>query len=119
MKGKDPKEILAAYLDGSRALNAAAPQETKSFYGLLNACGSDGALSAKFKELIGVAIGTYNRCEYCIAYHVYQSFKLGATRQEILEAALTAVIYGGGPSMSYISTLVQDCIEAFAPEFGQ
>jgi AhpD family alkylhydroperoxidase len=86
---------------------------------LLNACGSNGALSEKFKELIGVAIGSYNRCEYCIVYHVYQSFKLGATREEVLEAALTAAIYGGGPTLAYISTLVQDSIEAFAPEFGK
>ncbi|MGI6730686.1 MAG: carboxymuconolactone decarboxylase family protein [Anaerovoracaceae bacterium] len=119
MKLKDPKELLNSYLDGARNLNAAAPMQTKGFYSLLNACGSNGALSEKFKELIGVAIGSYNRCEYCIVYHVYQSFKLGATREEVLEAALTAAIYGGGPTLAYISTLVQDSIEAFAPEFGK
>lgn len=119
MSAKDPKELLASYFEGTKKLNMAAPDQTNGFYGLLKASGSSGALSEKIKELIGVAIGSYNRCEYCIVYHVYQSFKLGATRQEVLEAALVATIYGGGPSMAYISTLVQDSIEAFAPDFGK
>ncbi len=62
---------------------------------------ADGALSAKFKELITLAISITARCEGCIAVHVRGALRAGATRQEIVEAIGVAIYMGGGPAMVY------------------
>jgi len=62
---------------------------------------AEGALNAKFKELITLAISITSRCEGCIAVHVRGALRAGATRQEILETIGVAVYMGGGPAMVY------------------
>jgi len=74
-------------------------------------------LDVKIKELISVAIGVFSRCEYCIAFHVYKALEEGATRDEIMEAAMVAVAFGGGPTMAYSTTLVRDSIDEFEKDF--
>ncbi|MDI3535279.1 MAG: hypothetical protein PWQ82_1644 [Thermosediminibacterales bacterium] len=117
MATKNPKQILDEFLGGLNEFGAKAPQQTKAFMNLLDACYKEGALSTKTKELISVAIGAYNRCEYCIVFHVYKALEAGATPEEIIEAAMVAVAFGGGPSMAYTVSLVKDSIDAFAPQF--
>jgi len=85
--------------------------------GLLGATFADGAVTIKTKELISVGIAAYNRCEYCIVYHVYKALEAGATREEILEAAMVAVGFGGGPSMAYSVTLLKESIDEFENDF--
>ena len=62
---------------------------------------ADGALSAKVKELIALAIAVSARCEGCIAFHTHSALKAGASRPEILEGLGGAVLMGGGPSTMY------------------
>ena len=62
---------------------------------------AEGALSAKFKELMTLAISITSLCEGCIAVHVRGALRAGATRKEILEAIGVAVYMGGGPAMVY------------------
>lgn len=66
----------------------------------------DGALSAKTKELMMVGIAVALRCEYCLWKHVPEAVKLGATREEILEAVSTAIVMAGGPAVAYGSVVV-------------
>ena len=62
---------------------------------------ADGALSTKVKELIALGIGIAARCDGCIAYHVHDALKAGATRKEIIEAIGVAILMGGGPAAVY------------------
>ncbi|NBD94914.1 MAG: carboxymuconolactone decarboxylase family protein [Gammaproteobacteria bacterium] len=62
---------------------------------------SDGALSAKTKELIALGIAITVRCDGCIAFHVHDAIQAGASRAEIVEAIGVAILMGGGPSMVY------------------
>ena len=62
---------------------------------------SDGALSAKVKELMALSIAITVRCDGCIAYHVHDALQAGATRPEIAEAVGVAILMGGGPSAIY------------------
>ena len=71
----------------------------------------DGALSAKTKELMMVGIAVSIRCEYCLWKHVPEAVKLGATRQEILEAVSTAIVMAGGPSVAYGSVVVLEILK--------
>lgn len=60
-----------------------------------------GALDAKQKELIALAIGIAQRCVDCIGFHVRAAIKVGATREEIAETISVAVMMGGGPAYMY------------------
>jgi pyruvate dehydrogenase E2 component (dihydrolipoamide acetyltransferase) len=62
---------------------------------------AEGVLSTKVKELIALAIGVAARCEGCIAFHVHDALKAGATRAEILEALGVAIMMGGGAAEMY------------------
>jgi len=116
---KQPRELLNEFSGGLKAVGKESPEFVGSFMGLLGAAYKDGALPVKVKELISVSIGTYNRCEYCIAYHVYKALETGATKEEIMEAAQVAVAFGGGPSMAYTVSLVKDSIAEFAKDFNK
>jgi AhpD family alkylhydroperoxidase len=75
----------------------------------------DGVLSTKIKELMAMAISIATGCEGCIAYHVHDAIKAGATRQELLETIGVAVLMGGGPASIYASHAL-DAIEQFTSE---
>ena len=60
-----------------------------------------GALNAKTKQLIALGISISSRCEGCIAYHVHDAIRAGATRGEILEALGVSIMMGGGPAVVY------------------
>jgi AhpD family alkylhydroperoxidase len=62
---------------------------------------SDGALNRKTKELIALGIAIAARCDACIAYHVHDALRAGATRPEILETIGVAMMMGGGPATMY------------------
>lgn len=71
-----------------------------------------GALDAKTKPLIALAIGVAAGCDGCIAFHTHDAMQKGATEGEIMEALGVAVLMGGGPSVWY-ATHVMEAIEQF------
>ena len=75
----------------------------------------DGALAAKVKEMMALAISIVVGCDGCIAYHVHDAVKAGATRQELLETIGVALLMGGGPGSIYAAHAL-DAIEQFLPE---
>jgi AhpD family alkylhydroperoxidase len=75
----------------------------------------DGALSAKSKEMMALAISVVIGCDGCIAYHVHDAVKAGATRAELMETLGVALLMGGGPGSTY-ATHALDAIEQFLPE---
>lgn len=72
----------------------------------------EGALSAKHKALIGLAIGLSKQCAQCVAYHAEAAFSQGATSDEVMEAAFVAVLMEGGPAQAHLSLVLQ-AIEEF------
>lgn len=111
------REMLNAFVGGLEGLSATNPENVGAFMGLLGATYEPKAIDLKTKELMSVAIGCYNRCEYCIVYHSYKAFEAGASKEEIMESAMVAVAFGGGPSMAYSVTLLKDCIAEFEGDF--
>jgi len=77
------------------------PKTMTGFMELHKAAAADGVLSTKIKELISLAIGITVRCDGCIAFHIHDAIKAGATRDEIVETIGVAVLMGGGPSVVY------------------
>ena len=82
------------------------PDVTRALTRLHDEVTRPGALDTKTKELILVAIAVAIKCEYCLWNHVPMAAKLGATRQEILEATGAAILMSGGPGAAYGSVVV-------------
>lgn len=91
------------------ALYKAAPETMRAFHGLMQAAGKDGALDARTKELMALAIAVATRCEGCVNFHVREAIRKGATREQVAETVSVAVEMGGGPSTVYAA----QAIEAF------
>ncbi len=77
------------------------PGPVGGFANLHKSAMADGALNAKTKELIALGISVATHCEPCIAYHVHDALKAGATRPEILDALGVGIMMGGGPAAMY------------------
>lgn len=99
---------------GLATLMMSTPEVMKSFSELGRAATSDGALDAKIKELIALALSVAARCDPCIGFHAQTLVKLGATRQELDETLGVTTCMGGGPSLMYAA----NAIAAF-DEFSQ
>ena len=67
----------------------------KRFYNIDHNTYMEGALPAKYKELMGLTASACLRCDDCINYHIIQSYRLGATRPEQEEAINVALVVGG------------------------
>jgi AhpD family alkylhydroperoxidase len=57
----------------------------------------DGALPAKFKELIALAIAVTRECDGCIASHARGAARRGASEAEVAEMIGVAIMMNGGP----------------------
>ena len=55
----------------------------------------EGAIPARYKELMGLVVSAGLRCDDCINYHIIQSWRLGVTRPEQEEALNVALVVGG------------------------
>ena len=60
---------------------------------------SKGAIPKKYKELTGLSISIFSKCEECIAYHIQNCKEQGCSIDEIVEAIKIAVV--GGGSVTY------------------
>jgi len=67
----------------------------KRFYNLDHNTYLEGAVPAKYKELMGLVASACLRCDDCINYHIIQSYRLGVTRPEQEEAINVALVVGG------------------------
>ncbi|NPA81206.1 MAG: carboxymuconolactone decarboxylase family protein [Epsilonproteobacteria bacterium] len=91
------------------------PKEIQAFLGFMTTVTKEGVLSTKQKELINLALAVAAQCEWCIALHVNEALKAGCTKEEIMEAAMQAVLMHGGPALMYL-TPVEKALEEFGDE---
>jgi AhpD family alkylhydroperoxidase len=98
---KDYEAIAKSVSQGAVTLRRELPDLMQAFAALGAATYKEGALEAKTKELIALAIGIAARCDGCVAAHGRSAFQRGASRAEVLEAIAVAIHMGGGPSMVY------------------
>src|SRR5438874_10853222 len=70
---------------------------------------ADGALPAKTKQLIAVAVAHVTQCPYCIRGHTDGALKHGATAEEIMEAIWVAAEMRAGGAYAH-SALALDTI---------
>ncbi len=97
------------------SLRSSTPEVMKAFGDLGRTALAPGALDAKTKELLALALGVAVRCDPCIGVHTQALAKLGATRQEVDETLGVATYMGGGPSLMYAASAVA-AFDEFARE---
>ena len=95
---KADNQTLGAALGTYRQL---APDVSKAFSALGQVATKPGAIDARTKELIALAISIAVRCDGCIGFHTQAAIRHGATREEVLETIGVAIYMGGGPSYVY------------------
>ena len=63
----------------------------KRIFNIDTNCYMDGALSARVKEMLGLATSMVLRCDDCIKYHLEKCFDLGVSKEEIFEVFSVAM----------------------------
>ncbi len=69
--------------------------EIKRFFGIDEKTYHPGALDAKTKELMGLAVSMVLRCDDCVTYHLLEALDKGASRVELFETFTVALVVGG------------------------
>lgn len=93
------EEIIKTRKKAHTKLKSMNSKVYDKFLELEKAAYSDGALNKKNKELIAVGISVVINCESCMQWHIEQSVKSGAKKEEILEAIEVGMEMGGGPAI--------------------
>ncbi|OYT40806.1 MAG: alkylhydroperoxidase [Desulfurococcales archaeon ex4484_58] len=106
------KKLIEEFHEYVKYWRRVSPDQVNGFLNLLEKVETPKALDKRIKELIAVALAVNAHCPWCIAYHVNEALKNGATPDEIREAAWVAVLMGGGPNLSYM-ILVEKAIKEF------
>ena len=89
---------------------ALAPETEKAFQEFSRQVFADGALPAKTKQLIAVAVAHVTQCPYCIKGHTKAALRHGATPEELMEAIWVAAEMraGGAYAHSAVSLVAMD-----------
>jgi AhpD family alkylhydroperoxidase len=74
---------------------AADNKVMKRIYSVDTLTYQDGALSAKTKEMLGLATSMVLRCDDCVKYHLGKCHELGVTTAEVFEIFSVANLVGG------------------------
>jgi len=91
-----------------KKLNSLAPQVMKAFWEFDKLAVADGAIPAKYKELIAVAVALTTQCPYCVDIHSSNARKAGATDAEMVEAAMVAAALRAGAAVTHATHALSD-----------
>ena len=68
---------------------------------------SEGALSVKTKEMLGLVSSMVLRCDDCIKYHIQKCHEEGITKDELFEVFSIANIVGGSIVIPHLRRAVE------------
>lgn len=86
-----------------------APKQLHAFQEFSRQALAEGALSAKIKQLIAVAVAHTTQCPYCIRGHTSEALNAGASPEEIMEAIWVAAEMRAGAAYAH-STIALEAI---------
>ncbi|HEX2242081.1 MAG TPA: carboxymuconolactone decarboxylase family protein [Gammaproteobacteria bacterium] len=78
----------------------------------------DGALPAKTKQLIAVAVAHVTQCPYCIRGHTELALHQGATEQEVMEAIWVAAEMRAGGAYAHANLALETMDRLKASQSG-
>ena len=89
-----------------------APDAEAAFRAFGQAVFKDGALDAKTKQLIAVAVAHVTQCPYCIKGHTKSAVRQGATPEEVMEAIWVAAEMRAGGAYAHSALALKTIDEA-------
>ncbi len=78
-----------------------APGPAEAFKAFSRSVFAEGAIPAKTKQLIAVAVAHVTQCPYCIRGHTSAAVQSGATEEEIMEAIWVAAEMRAGGAYAH------------------
>ena len=91
------------------------PKPAAAFKAFSQSVFAEGALSAKTKQLIAVAVAHVTQCPYCIRGHTRAAVRQEATAEEIMEAIWVAAEMRAGGTYAHsvvaLDTIARDKAE--------
>ncbi|NDV19458.1 carboxymuconolactone decarboxylase family protein [Pseudodesulfovibrio sp. JC047] len=72
-----------------------------------------GPIDHKTQELIHLACSMMAQCEMCISLHIQGAASHGATKEEILQAAMLSISMGGSPKVMYMHYVFEELDDLF------
>jgi AhpD family alkylhydroperoxidase len=92
-----------------------APEIQAAFDAFSRAVFKEGALPAKTKQLIAVAVAHVTQCPYCIKGHTKAALRQGATQQELMEAIWVAAEMRAGGAYAHATVALATMNEEAHP----
>lgn len=87
--------------DFARARRALAPETAAAFDAFSRQVFADGALTAKVKQIVAVAVAHVTQCPYCIRGHAKAALRAGASDEELMEAIWVAAEMRAGGAFAH------------------
>ncbi|MFH7320852.1 arsenosugar biosynthesis-associated peroxidase-like protein [Desulfurivibrio sp. C05AmB] len=78
-----------------------APEQGRAFFDYYAKATAPGALSAREKALIALAVATVRHCPYCIDAYTNKCLSLGLTGDEMLEAIHVGAAMVAGDTLAH------------------
>lgn len=112
----DRRVIAVRKARADRFLDSVDAGISSAFRSLASMILGDGALSAREKALIALACSVAIRCEDCTRRHMGQARMLGATREEMIEAAAVASLIRMGSGLNAAAVVLEEMDDAAASQ---
>lgn len=88
------------------------PETEAAFQAFSQQVFAEGALPAKMKQLIAVAVAHVTQCPYCIKGHTKAAMRHGATPQELMEAIWVAAEMRAGGAYAHSALALEQMDKA-------
>ncbi len=89
-----------------------APETDAAFKAFGQKVFAEGALPAKIKQIIAVAVAHVTQCPYCIKGHTRAALHHGATEQELMEAIWVAAEMRAGGAFAHAALAITEMEKA-------
>jgi len=91
-----------------KTMDSAAADGMKAFWAFDKAAFTPGALDAKTKQVMALAVALTTQCPYCIAIHTQEARKAGATDAELAETAVVAAAMRAGAAITHATHMFKE-----------
>lgn len=102
--------------DLARKRRALAPETESAFHAFGQKVFAEGALPAKIKQIIAVAVAHVTQCPYCINGHTRAALRKGASQQELMEAIWVAAEMRAGGAYAHSALALEEMNQSATPE---
>lgn len=87
------------------------PEMGKKFFDYYNTTMADGALTAREKALIALAVAHALQCPYCIDAYTAETLKQGCDEEQMMEAVHVAAAMKAGITLVYSTQMMKHAQE--------